>query len=423
MIFYKVLAFYNNLFRFILKPFVTFLSICIVYSSIFHNNILSNFLFVVVFIIFSSFFTLLIYFRFFYKKSVFFRINDRVCYLPVFFVGEGIIARSVVKKAATSIASLTANQMLAGSGALVAGVVALEVTANSNLALAADIRATGLEREAAQCADSNLPNTAQFRQAQADFVRAQEAARYPGGEITASVSNRIVSAVNSIHPQPVSESQRIQQVCDEERLKSLQENSDIEMQEYRDNLIRQRELLAATRDRERIDQQIADRKEIWDNMDLMSKGYVHLERAASTVTEVSNRLSQSPEGNTIRQGLTTRVTRALSSIIVGRVELHYTMFPSNEKRLFPLDDQTFGDDLSKKAKTSFPFVEHLTEENLIPAFYDDDKHKHENSDGKKLISAPPINKDFLDALNEYHKEAKNLENEIKKDLENIKKKD
>lgn len=200
------------------------------------------------------------------------------------------------------------------------------------------------------------------------------------------------------------------------------------MEHHREDLIRQRELLSATANREKIDQEIADRKEVWDSLDVMSRGYVHLERAASTVTEMSDRLSQSEEGNAIRQGLTTRITRVLSSIIVGRVEIDHTTFPVNfnEKRVFPLDGQTFGDDLSKKAKFSVPFEEDSTivEGCLIPAHYyeNDDTNKHDNSDGKKLTSAPPINKDFLDALNEYHKQAKDLQDEIEKDQENTKKK-
>lgn len=61
----------------------------------------------------------------------------------------------------------------------------------------------------------------------------------------------------------------------------------------------------------------------------------------------------------------------------------------------------------------------IVEGRLIPAFYYDDTN---NSDGKKLTSAPPINKDFLDALNEYNKQGKDLQDEIEKDQENTKKK-
>lgn len=224
MIFYKILAFYNNLFRFFLKPIVTFCSLCIVYFSIFYNNILSNFIFVVLFIILSSFFTLLIYFRFFQKKSVFFLINQRICYLPVFFAGENILVRAATQKLATSLGSLTSNQVLVGSGVVVAGTIALEVSANNGIAQAAEIRASGLEREAFQLAKSNLPNGAEYRQAQADLVRANEPSRYPGGSITGSICDRIV---NTINPQPVSESQKVQQVADDERLRSLKINADM----------------------------------------------------------------------------------------------------------------------------------------------------------------------------------------------------
>ena len=181
-------------------------------------------------------------------------------------------------------------------------------------------------------------------------------------------------------------------------------------------------------ERGRKEELIAERKEYWESLDAFAKGYVHLRRVAETISEVSDRLSESDEGNTVRQALTTRIVRGVSSIFIGRIELHQTHFPLHDKSLPTFDDKSFDDKSSKKTSFLSKCVEDSInptkyEDNLIGAYYTDDNQNNKEPKSNVLSHAGPINQKFWDALEEYHTELKDLQKEIEKDVKEPQKKD
>lgn len=364
----------------------------------------------------------------FFLKPAFRRIGAFYIKLSMFYAGENILLRAATQKIASSFGSVTSTQALVGTSAVVGGVVALETVANAGLAESSRIQASGLERDADRFEEENLPNIAALCRAEADIVRANEAARYPGGPITASVCNNITATVNSWNPAPVPDSHNIQQFSQVERLKSLQEAAEIEIKQQKEELRRRAERLHTLAERGRKEEEMGEQKEYWESLDAFSKGYSHLNRAESTISEVSDRLSQSDSGNIVRQALTTRVVRGLSSIFIGRIEIHQTLFPLHDKSLLAFDDKSFDDKSSKKTSFLSKFAEESTnstkgEDNLIGAYYTDDNQNNEEPKSNVLSPAGPINKEFWDALEEYHAELKDLEKEIEKDVKEPPQKD
>jgi len=427
---YKIAAFYNNLFRFLLKPVASFLSASIIFFTLFHNDILSNCFFGVIFIFLLGFFLTLVYYQFFFLKPAFRRVGAFYIKLSMLYAGENILLRAATQKIASSFGSVTSTQALMGTGVMVGGIVALETASNFGLAESSRIQANGLDRDANRFEEENLPNMAALCRAQSDMVRANEASRYPGGPITASVCNNITATIDSWNPAPtpVPDSDKIQQVSRLERLKSLQEAATIENEQQKEELRRRTERLSVLAERGRKEEEMGEQKEYWESLDAFSKGYIHLNRAASTISEVSDRLSQSDEGNIVRQALTTRVVRGLSSIFIGRIEIHQTLFPLHEKSLLTFDDKSFDNQSSKKTSFLSKIIEESAnstkgEDNLIGAYYTNDNQNSEEPKSHVLSPAKPINKEFWDALKEYHAELKNLEKEIEKDVKEPPQKD
>lgn len=157
-------------------------------------------------------------------------------------VGEAKLVRALSEKVISSFGSLTSGQVLVATGATVGVVALVENSANTGLAKAASIEAEGLEREAARFEKENLPCRAALCRAEANIVRKDEEARYPGGPVVASLSNTFVGVVKSCNPQsasePVPDSDRVQQFSRLERLKSLQEDAKFENERQVEDLRR-----------------------------------------------------------------------------------------------------------------------------------------------------------------------------------------
>ena len=60
---------------------------------------------------------------------------------------------------------------------------------------------------------------------------------------------------------------------------------------------------------------------------------------------------------------------------------------------------------------------------MIGAYYTDDNQNNEEPKSNVLSRAGTINKEFWDALEEYHAELKDLQKEIEKDVKELQKKD
>ena len=178
MRFYKVVAVYNNVFRFLLKTVPSFLSVSIVCFTLFHNDVLSNYIFGAIFIFLLSFFITLIYYQFYLKKPAFRHIGAFYINLSMFYAGEAVLLRASSEKIASSFGSLTSTQVLVATGATVGVVAVLETSANAGLAESARIEADGVDRDADRFEKENLPRRAALCRAQSDMVRANDAARY-----------------------------------------------------------------------------------------------------------------------------------------------------------------------------------------------------------------------------------------------------
>lgn len=406
-----MVAIYNKILWFILKPFISFLSVTVIFYTLFHNGILSNCIFSVIFLFLLSFFIILIFYQFFYEKPAFRRIGAFYINMSVFYAGEQVVIKALIQKGTSVVSSMTQGQALAGLGALAVTGVAFEAVSNQNLANASNTRIAGFEKDAAQSREDNLPNMAAYCDSLAQQKRENEEARVPGGRFTSAVYNYATSLVS---PAPVPDSQDIQRLGAAEILESRREAAFIELGTKQEKLRRERERVEELHERERLERAFAARAEEWKSMDSAARFYVHYQRLQSTVAEVSDSLSQSETGNHVQQTLTTRLSRALSTII-GRVELVENPFPVPEK-------QTFNFDEKSSIKTSS--VDSTThEEDYIGAYYTDESQNREKRESSVLTPALPLNKEFWDALQEYHTELKDIQKEIEKDVKAPQKKD
>lgn len=302
---YKILIFYNQLFRFWYKPRVAFFFVPLTLYTLLGHSFFCHITFGLIFVFFFIYFVSVLFYKYSLDKEKKF-IEPKSEYYKIHILHCGVkedFLFSTIKTFVQPVATATKSTVFATSAAIVTGIVVEEVVVHQNHNAKSDvIRDTYLE-QAAYFDKVNMPDNAMHQKNLAHWEKADNMARVPGGIIAQNLDKILDFEVNHDHLKKREESLQDTSQRAKTETKEAEQRRQFEMVHYKQNLERESEISNKYQERE-------DRKEEWQNKSLLEKTQSHVEHLINTVNLI-------PGGT----DATKAIVHKMSEVVVRRVEI------------------------------------------------------------------------------------------------------